>query len=178
MATAARSGSSRSFFGQGCSLQRRLLDRIARRAPQKSREHCAPAVLNRRGTTCRGRLLQRRSSDRSSRGHAECITASLTLPLRAARDLQRAMSPAQLRVIEDAWPLTEAVAHDDPLLGCLEFVVKALGRSTPAHALVAGLPLAAGRLTPALYVRAAERAGMSAKAVRRTLDEISDLTLP
>ena len=42
----------------------------------------------------------------------------------------------------------------------------------------AGLPLEDGRLTPALALRAAARAGLAARLVRRPLDRISDLTLP
>ena len=44
--------------------------------------------------------------------------------------------------------------------------------------LTAGLPLEDGRLTPALAVRAAARAGLAARLVRRPLERISDLTLP
>jgi ATP-binding cassette subfamily C protein LapB len=86
------------------------------------------------------------------------------------------VSQAQLRVIEDNW--STPPAPDDPLLECLRFVIKALGRSMSADALTAGLPLLANRLTPDLFVRAAARAGMSAKVVKRPLPDISDLTLP
>jgi ATP-binding cassette subfamily C protein LapB len=84
-----------------------------------------------------------------------------------------------LRIIEDGWavPAPSAVS-DDPLRGCLEHVAKALGRPMSSDALMAGLPLVANRLTPALFVRAAARAGLSAKVIRRPLREISDLTLP
>jgi ATP-binding cassette, subfamily C, bacterial LapB len=86
---------------------------------------------------------------------------------------------AQLRVIEDSWSIPAAsAAPDDPLLDCLQFVAKALGRPMSAEALIAGLPLLANRLTPELFVRAATRAGMSAKAITRPLRDISDLTLP
>ena len=40
------------------------------------------------------------------------------------------------------------------------------------------MPLADGRLTPDLFVRAAARAGLSARLVRRRLETISKLTLP
>ena len=53
-----------------------------------------------------------------------------------------------------------------------------LERPTSAGRLAAGLPLEDGRLTPALAVRAAARAGLAARLVRRPLERISDLTLP
>ena len=53
-----------------------------------------------------------------------------------------------------------------------------LERPTSPEALKAGLPLEDGRLTPDLALRAAARAGLSARLVRRELARISDLTLP
>jgi len=76
------------------------------------------------------------------------------------------------------WPLPAAAATDDPLLACLGILTQLLERPTSAEALKAGLPLAEGRVTPELAVRAAEHAGLSARLVRRPLARISDLTLP
>src|SRR5881628_2295804 len=42
------------------------------------------------------------------------------------------VSQPQLRVIEDDWSLPPTAAADDPLLGCLSFIAKALGRSISA----------------------------------------------
>lgn len=67
---------------------------------------------------------------------------------------------------------------DDPLLGCLIATARLHGRPASADTLTAGLPLQAQRLTPALYPRAAERAGLSARVVSRPLARISDLLLP
>ena len=67
---------------------------------------------------------------------------------------------------------------DDPLLDCLVIVTRMEGRTLSPEALRAGLPLEEGRLTPALFVHAAERAGLSARVVRRPLAEISPLVLP
>jgi ATP-binding cassette, subfamily C, bacterial LapB len=72
----------------------------------------------------------------------------------------------------------KAVAADDPLLASLVLLGELLERPTSAERLVAGLPLEDGRLTPALALRAATRAGLAARLVRRPLDRISDLTLP
>ena len=69
-------------------------------------------------------------------------------------------------------------APDDPLLDGLVALCAALQRPSSAEALVAGLPLEGGRLTVELLPRAAERAGLSARLVRRDLDAIPDATLP
>jgi ATP-binding cassette, subfamily C, bacterial LapB len=106
--------------------------------------------------------------------------------------MQPAVEPTPLRPIEapDAgasadhatstgWTITaKALRADDPLLSCLVVLCKLLERPTSAERLGAGLPLEAGRLTPALAVRAAARAGLAASLVRRPLDRITDLTLP
>ncbi len=68
--------------------------------------------------------------------------------------------------------------HDDPLLDCLTIVAKIFERPCTAEAVTAGLPLVDNRLTPALFVRAAKRAGLSARLVKRSLDNISSLVLP
>jgi ATP-binding cassette, subfamily C, bacterial LapB len=47
-----------------------------------------------------------------------------------------------------------------------------------ADSLVAGLPLEHGKLTPALFIRAAERAGFTAKYLDRSLADIPDAVLP
>ena len=57
-------------------------------------------------------------------------------------------------------------------------MARLLGRPTSAPALTAGLPLAEAGLTPDLFLRAATRAGLSARLLRRRLDEIEPLALP
>ncbi len=69
-------------------------------------------------------------------------------------------------------------APDDPLTGCLGVMARLLGQPMPVDILLAGLPVEGDRLTPDLFIRAAERAGLSAKVVRRTLPDISPLVLP
>lgn len=51
-------------------------------------------------------------------------------------------------------------------------------RPHSGESLTAGLPLVNDRLTPDLFARAAGRAGLSSRIVRRKLDEISELALP
>ena len=67
---------------------------------------------------------------------------------------------------------------DDPLLGCLMVLTRLLARPMSAQALTAGLPVPASGLTPDLFPRAAARAGLSARLLRRRLDDIDPLTLP
>jgi len=67
---------------------------------------------------------------------------------------------------------------DDTLLGCLTILAKILDKPHSADALVAGLPLVENKLTPKLFSRAAERAGLSSKIVKRPLDKVSNLVLP
>jgi ATP-binding cassette subfamily C protein LapB len=77
------------------------------------------------------------------------------------------------------WSITaKAASVDDPLLMCLVALSQLLERPTSAEALKAGLPLDHGRLTPDLAIRAAERAGLSARIMRRPVARISELTLP
>lgn len=74
-------------------------------------------------------------------------------------------------------PLPSA-ASLDPLAVCLAAAARLLGMPLSAEAIVAGLPLENGRLTPALCVRAAERAGFSAILKRSEIPRIPRLALP
>ncbi|WED23554.1 type I secretion system permease/ATPase [Vibrio sp. JC009] len=66
----------------------------------------------------------------------------------------------------------------DPLLNSLAYISRYYGLSNSPEALVSGLPLADGKLTPFLFPRSAERAGLIAKENRAPLMEISELILP
>jgi ATP-binding cassette subfamily C protein LapB len=81
---------------------------------------------------------------------------------------------------EAAWSLAGTDAHrpEDALLDCLTYLGRLHQRPKSAQALTAGLPLLDGQLTPALFVRAAERAGLNARLVRRPLDRITGAVLP
>lgn len=65
------------------------------------------------------------------------------------------------------------LTHDDPLLACLTILSKRLNKPHSPDSLVAGLPLVDNRLTPDLFSRAAERAGLSSKVIKRPLRKIS-----
>lgn len=74
--------------------------------------------------------------------------------------------------------LREDLLHHDPLLACLVELTRLHGRPSTRAALSAGLPLEKGCLSPSLFARAATRAGLSSKIVRRSLDSIDTALLP
>ncbi len=64
------------------------------------------------------------------------------------------------------------------LLDCLLVAARLEGRPTSNVAVSSGLPLDQGRLTPELFVRAANRAGLAALLVHRDLSAIKQAVLP
>src|SRR5688500_305109 len=71
-----------------------------------------------------------------------------------------------------------SAARSDSLAAALACAARLLGHPVSVEALVAGLPLADGRLTPELVGRAAERAHLSAKLAACRLEDIPALALP
>ncbi len=67
---------------------------------------------------------------------------------------------------------------EDPLTSCLVILTRIFHHPYSAQTLTAGLPLEDSRLTPDLFPRAAARAGLSSRVIKRTLQKISPLTLP
>ena len=78
--------------------------------------------------------------------------------------------------LKEVWQ--QKAFDDDALLMCLEILAGFHGRPTSSAALKANLPLDKNRLTPDLFIRAAERIGLSSRILRKTLADISPLTLP
>ncbi|GLK90571.1 type I secretion system permease/ATPase [Pseudomonas turukhanskensis] len=68
--------------------------------------------------------------------------------------------------------------HDDPLLDGLLILCSLHNTSASRGSLSAGLPLPEQRLSPDLLPRAAARAGLQARLLRRDLNAISALNLP
>jgi len=66
----------------------------------------------------------------------------------------------------------------DPLLDSLVLLTEHFGNPCSAEALSAGLPLTGINLTPELLPQAASRAGLSAKLVRKGLNELPSMLLP
>jgi len=66
----------------------------------------------------------------------------------------------------------------DALLECLITLGKIHDRVTERNALKAGLPLQNGKITPALFSRAAKRAGYTTRIVRRRIDSLNPALFP
>lgn len=66
----------------------------------------------------------------------------------------------------------------DTLLNSLIYISRYYGLANSPEALINGLPLSDGRLTPFLFPRAAERAGLVAKENRAKLSDIPRLIFP
>jgi len=79
---------------------------------------------------------------------------------------------------DNNWHPGEAASHDDPLLDALVILTQLHGNPFTAAALSAGLPLVDNRLTPSLLPRAATRAGLTARIVRKPAAEIAPGLLP
>jgi ATP-binding cassette subfamily C protein LapB len=78
----------------------------------------------------------------------------------------------------ESWAVPPNAGAYDPLLASLVQLTGLLGRPWSAEALSAGLPVPEAGLTPELFVRAAARAGLTARLITRPLADISSLVLP
>jgi len=93
-----------------------------------------------------------------------------------AQTVNAAPAEAQTQTSADSnWPLeAERLSLDDPLLECLAILAGTYGRRTTAAALSAGLPVHGEEMaSPAAFVRAADRVGMTARMVRRPLKDLA-----
>ncbi|MCJ8322232.1 MAG: cysteine peptidase family C39 domain-containing protein, partial [Colwellia sp.] len=68
--------------------------------------------------------------------------------------------------------------NTDPLLDSLVLLTEHFGNPCSAEALIAGLPVTTSKMTPELLSQAASRAGLSAKLVRKGLNELPAMLLP
>jgi len=67
---------------------------------------------------------------------------------------------------------------NDPLVQCLIGLSRHHGTSTTVEALVSGLPLEAGMLTPRLFARASQRIGLTSNLVKQQPSAIVGALLP
>jgi ATP-binding cassette subfamily C protein LapB len=67
---------------------------------------------------------------------------------------------------------------DDPLLDCLIQLTKLHGHPASRTGLISGLPLVMNRLTVELFSRAADRADLTSRVIKRPLERIFPLQLP
>ncbi len=89
------------------------------------------------------------------------------------------MSESIEKMADTDWHVPkDGTAFDDPLLDCLVALTKYYDRPLSTEALRAGLPLENSKFTPDLFARAASRAGLAARVIRRPLKKIQSLVLP
>ena len=69
-------------------------------------------------------------------------------------------------------------SSNDTLLGCLLLACRSHQVVTTKDALIAGLPLRNGKMTPALFKRAAERENLTVTILKKPLDQIRQEFLP
>lgn len=75
-------------------------------------------------------------------------------------------------------PKRVSALGDDPLTASLTYLAAYHGRAVSREAILGGLPILDGRLSVALYDRAAKRAGLETEAVKRDILDIPALVLP
>ena len=68
--------------------------------------------------------------------------------------------------------------RSDPLAASLTYLAAHHGRAVSREALLGGLPILDGRLSVALYDRAARRAGLETEAIKRDIADIPAMVLP
>lgn len=73
---------------------------------------------------------------------------------------------------------TKPAEQIDPLFNCMQAVARFYGRSINKDSALAGLPITDGRLTPALFARAAKRASLSTRLVAGKIKDVTDAMLP
>ncbi len=94
---------------------------------------------------------------------------------------QSALTPEQAAKLEkekkargDSWPLqADRLAIRLPLVDCLRIMAGHYGRRTSNDGLIAGLPVPKSGITPSLFIRAAERAGLQANVAHRSLESLA-----
>ncbi len=87
------------------------------------------------------------------------------------------METSKPNVYKDQSP-DSAITHDDPLLLALLAICELYNCPQSVDFLISGLPIDNSKLSPELFIRAAERAGLSASLIKRPLDQITNLVLP
>jgi ATP-binding cassette subfamily C protein LapB len=124
----------------------------------------------------------------ASQSAADPRRAGESSPAAPAQDPAGAFEAEDLLEIEPSGPeesvkewsvAPSQVDSEAPLLTCLALVAGLLERPISREALKAGLPHASEEFTPELAIRAADRAGLTAKVMRRPkLGQIAAVSLP
>ncbi|MDO9600261.1 MAG: type I secretion system permease/ATPase [Azoarcus sp.] len=97
-----------------------------------------------------------------------------------SRQEQDEVLPAskEAKAADGAETLNDQRVVEDALLGCLLLVARGHGASLTPDALLSGLPLENGKLSPSLIGRAAGRAGLRSRVVKTALERINPALLP
>lgn len=92
------------------------------------------------------------------------------------RQTKPAQDKPKLTAISPSAPVKSG--SEDPLAASLIYLAAYHGRAVSREALLGGLPILDGRLSVALYDRAARRAGLETEAIKRDILDIPALVLP
>jgi ATP-binding cassette, subfamily C, bacterial LapB len=84
----------------------------------------------------------------------------------------------EIEPVRTAGPAEVGAALHDPLAASLTYLAAHHGRAVSREALLGGLPILDGRLSVALYDRAARRAGLETEAIKREVLDIPAMVLP
>ena len=86
--------------------------------------------------------------------------------------------PSSVEPLRLAEPKEASTPWRDPLASSLTYLAAYHGRAVSREALLGGLPITDGRLSVALYDRAARRAGLETEATKRDILDIPAMVLP
>ena len=107
-------------------------------------------------------------------GQEKAAQADAQASKAGATDAPEQEIPAEATLGGD-WPLqADRMAIDKPLLDVLVVLAGHYGRRTSVDMLTAGLPVAGAQLSPALFIRAAEKADLHARLVQRSLKSLKN----
>lgn len=108
-------------------------------------------------------------ADAAANAREYASTTDKDLPLQS-QDMQSPLQDMQ----PDGWPLqADRLAVRMPLIECLRELAGHYGRRTSAASLTAGLPIPKTGITPALLIRAGERASLHTVLTDRTLESLA-----
>jgi len=155
-------------------IERHEVGDRGRTGDDDGRDPSAPASETAANSTSLAEPAREAAPDQEAR-HAKLDDPALQV---IKQDLLRARTTAA--EAEPAWQVAPAsVDFEDPLLASLSILATILQRPISPQALKAGLPHDGGAFTPELAIKAAERAGLHARLMRRAdLESIQPLTLP
>lgn len=113
-------------------------------------------------------------AEKAGKDAADQVKAAIDKGLQQAQEGAKPQEPVMPNPAGENWTLEASrVAIDSPLVESLRLMAGHYGRRTTSSALVAGLPIPSGGITPSLFIRAAERADMYANLAERSLEALA-----